>query len=85
MGEHIVCVQEEGEEPSEEQSESRWFAVFITTAYQLNILGRVTAMINILPNNVLLQVFHFYQVGRPEIAPHPSYQTLKWLMLVHVC
>ena len=85
MGEHAVHVQEEAEEPGEEQGESRCFAVFITTAYRSNIVGRVTVMIDILPDDVLLQVFRFYEVGRPKISPHSSRQTLKWLALVRVC
>ena len=85
MGEHAVCVQEEAKEPGEEQGESRCFAMFTTTAYQLNIVGQVMVTINILPDNVLLQVFCFYQFGRPEVPPHPSCQTLKWLTLVLVC
>ena len=85
MGEHAVRVQEEAEEPGEEQGEYRCLAVFITTAYRLNIVGRVTVTIDILSDDVLLQVFRFYQFGRPEISPHPSRHTWKWLTLVHVC
>jgi len=85
MGEHAVRVQEEAEEPSEEQGEYRCLAVFITTAYRSNIVGRVTVTIDILPDDVLLQVFSFYQFGRPEISPHPFPHTWKWLTLVHVC
>ena len=60
MGEHAVRVQEEAEEPGEEQGEYRCLAVFITTAYRSNIVGRVTVTIDILSDDVLLQVFRFY-------------------------
>jgi len=38
--------------------------------------------IDILPDDVLLQIFRFYQVVGPEV---PSYQAQKWRTLVHVC
>ena len=42
----------------------------------------MTATIDILPDNVLLEVFSFYQAARIDI---PSYQAWKWRTLVHVC
>jgi hypothetical protein len=38
--------------------------------------------IDILPDDVLLQIFRFYQVVGPDV---PSYQAQKWCTLVHVC
>ena len=42
--------------------------------------GRVT--INLLPDEVLLLVFHF---DRSQDRPHPSWDSWKWNRLVHVC
>ena len=75
MGEHSVCIQEE-------QGDRRCIAVSVTIAYRSSTVGRVTVAIDILPDEVLLEIFRFYQVGGSSFPPH---RAQKRHALLHVC